>query len=276
MANPESSWGFKLIIDSVVEYVTSLGHWGWVVLVDIGAGLTGAILDVSHTLDIPRWVWITLLSVGAIVAPFIAFHRVRLQRDASRRSYKKLTSSSPNLEMNGSPYVDTRTTVLDQTLAVVGSPFFAHAKFSNNPAERIPEATARDVVAEISIFNDDGHPALLEQPIYGRWGDTTQPSRLAASASSRELAQVEFEPNGLPHELNLALKYPEDSNCYAFNNESYDRLDWRLPKFRLDGSTFHVRVKLIGQRVEKEWWFELINDGPNRGLRINISRAPTQ
>jgi len=66
---------------SLKEYITSLGRWVWVVLVDFILAGVGAYLDISNAAPIPTWVWLTLLLIGLIVAPFVAFHKLRLQRD---------------------------------------------------------------------------------------------------------------------------------------------------------------------------------------------------
>jgi hypothetical protein len=269
MATVRPPGSLRIVLDSLLEYFTALGRWGWLVLVDIGAGLTGAILDATGKAGFPMWVWLTMLIAAATVAPFVSFHRVRLQRERLRLSYDSLTSSFPNLELQRA-YVDQRTVYGD----VAGSRlpmaklFCAHVKFRNNPAVRIPEATARDVVAEVSFFDAESGPALADQPIYGRWGDTAEPSSLSASEPSRELAQVTFEFNGLPRELDVAVKHPADSDCFAYNNESYSDRTWSLPKFHLQGNTFHIRLRLVGQRVDRTWRFVLRNEGAQGGLQI--------
>ena len=66
---------------SLWEYITALGHWGWFVLIDIFAGLAGAYLDISGKVGFPTWLWMLLLGIAFIVVPFVAFHKVRVQRD---------------------------------------------------------------------------------------------------------------------------------------------------------------------------------------------------
>lgn len=74
---------------SLKEYVTALGHWGWIVLVDIFSGITGAYLDVSGIEGFPTWLWVTLLGIALIISPFIAFHKLRKQRDELVTSLEK-------------------------------------------------------------------------------------------------------------------------------------------------------------------------------------------
>jgi len=65
------------------EYITSLGRLGWVVVGVILAGV-GGYLDIFNAPPIPKSVWLTLALVVLMVAPFLAFHKVRLQRDKLR------------------------------------------------------------------------------------------------------------------------------------------------------------------------------------------------
>lgn len=73
---------------SLKEYIVSLGIWGWVVLVDIISSAVGGYLDVSGTVNVPAWLWFGLLIIGLIVAPFIAFHKIRIQRDNISKDFK--------------------------------------------------------------------------------------------------------------------------------------------------------------------------------------------
>lgn len=80
---------------SLWEYITVFGHLGWVVLIEILSGITGAYLDISGTSGFPRWLWLTLLGIGLIVIPFLAFHKVRKQRDELDIKTAKLHLSDP-------------------------------------------------------------------------------------------------------------------------------------------------------------------------------------
>ena len=198
----------------------------------------------------------------------------------------QIMTNLPNIELDGSPYVDTRTifsrietedTSLKGATGVptgpvshsIYHPYFAHAKFCNRSIVQTAEAKASDVIAEISFYSDEGE--LILDRIYGRWGDVEQPRK--AFEPIREYAKVEFEPTGYPHELDIAMKYEEDEDCYAFNNETYFSgcHDWRVPKFLLRGNRFRIKVNLKGvPMVDKEWWFMLYNEGVGKGIRIEV------
>ena len=75
---------------SLREYVLSLGHWGWVVAVDLVGSVTGWYLDISNTVDIPMWVWLVPLLAALAIAPFLAFHRMRIDKDRLQSSLTQI------------------------------------------------------------------------------------------------------------------------------------------------------------------------------------------
>jgi hypothetical protein len=96
---------------SLKEYVTSLGRWGWVVIIDFILAGTGAYLDITNAAPIPMWVWITLGLVGLMVAPFIAFHKLRCKRDEIRTELDDIRNAQPLIEVT--PKKDNRDIYLD-------------------------------------------------------------------------------------------------------------------------------------------------------------------
>jgi len=65
---------------SAKEYLTSLGRWGWLVLANILQGIWG-ILSPLFKIDYSPIIWGTLLGLTLLIAPFIAFHKMRIRRD---------------------------------------------------------------------------------------------------------------------------------------------------------------------------------------------------
>ena len=51
-------------------------------MISIAGGTIGTVLSIQRDLDIPIWVWVVIVLVGLFVAQFLAFHKVRVQRDA--------------------------------------------------------------------------------------------------------------------------------------------------------------------------------------------------
>jgi hypothetical protein len=81
------------------EYFTSMGHWGWVVTIDIIGSAIGGYLDISNTAEIPMWIWLTLLLIGLIVAPFLSFYKVRQRRDVLQKKLDAIEGALPSIEV---------------------------------------------------------------------------------------------------------------------------------------------------------------------------------
>jgi hypothetical protein len=229
--------------------------------------------------------------ISLFLAPYYQRNEYMKEIERLRDELNQIKIARPNIELDSSPYVDIRAILRRTEMEETGltgatgvstgpkgevwtaspstyQPYFAHAKFCNRATAYTVEAKASDVTAEISFYSDEGK--LILDRIYGRWGDVEQPKE--AFAPIRPFAKVEFEPTGYPHELDIAMKYKEDENCYAFNNETYfSGRDWRVPKFLLRGNKFRIKVNLKGvPMVDKEWWFMLYNEGVGKGMRIEV------
>ena len=83
---------------SFIEYIISLGRWGWLVLIDVISGVTGAYLDISGKWGFPTWVWILLLGIAFVVVPFIAFHKLRLRQDELQSELDRIKNERPKIE----------------------------------------------------------------------------------------------------------------------------------------------------------------------------------
>jgi hypothetical protein len=95
----------------------------------------------------------------------------------------------------------------------------AHVDFKNIPTGSHPNAEVLNVLAEIRFFYK-GQLVLQVSP--GRWGDSKEPSMVKLSEPGASLYHLNTIPFriGEVHELNLAIKYPEQTFFYAFNNDS--------------------------------------------------------
>jgi hypothetical protein len=83
---------------SLTEYITALGHWGWVVLVDILSGGTGAYLDISGKWGFPTWLWLSMLGVALIIVPFIVFHKRRLIWEKTLEELNAIKNQRPEID----------------------------------------------------------------------------------------------------------------------------------------------------------------------------------
>jgi hypothetical protein len=84
---------------SLTEYTTALGRWGFLLIADLCLSGIGAYLDISGGVPIPRWVWLSTVLVGLTVAPFISFHRVRTERDRKSEQLRDLQETRPSIQV---------------------------------------------------------------------------------------------------------------------------------------------------------------------------------
>jgi hypothetical protein len=84
------------IWETLKEFVRSVGKWWWAVTIDwlVGAFL-GTAQSFGHALVLPSWVPYLIVITGFVAACFIAFHRLRIERD---EAVKKLSESLPSFK----------------------------------------------------------------------------------------------------------------------------------------------------------------------------------
>lgn len=62
--------------------------------------VTGAYLDISDTAGFQTWIWALVGFLTLIVAPFLAFHKVRVERDRAWQELNRLKDVSPKLSVD--------------------------------------------------------------------------------------------------------------------------------------------------------------------------------
>lgn len=191
--------------------------------------------------------------------------------DGANTELAALKSQMPRVEISGKPYIDERA-IVDSGGHEVGRAYFAHIKFANNPTKRAREADANRVFATIEVYSE---LKVTQFEFYGRWGTTEQPSS-SPGIVPRERLPVNLEANGLPHELDLAIKYKPDKVCYAFNNDSYAAPDWKIPEYSMNADKFFLKVQLQGEMPDiPPYWLRLYNHGTDAGMHVEIVTEPT-
>jgi len=144
---------------------------------------------------------------------------------------------------------------------------FFNAVFANNPRRRTSENTANNVSARITYYDVDEQ--LLVGPIFGRWSDSDEPK---TSIDIPRLINASILSNGTPRKLDLFMKFQDDEFCYAYNNDSYFFENWRHVNYKLTAETFLIHVELIGERVEKDFWFTAYNNDKGKHLRVTLRK----
>jgi hypothetical protein len=255
----------RVLARSIRPLVNLPDAWSWWEIVLRVGGWLGAVA-------LPAWLvtWVKGLPASPWLLAFVVIILVLLignaavQLDTQIEAYEKWPK--PRLVLDR-PFVDQRD--LCNALGIVEArPYFAHVLVRNDPGLRKAEAAANHVIARISFFGAGDCDPLFT--IDGRWGDTEQPATRSPFAPISDLRRMHFPPNGETHELNVAIKYREDEECYAFNNESCRIPGWRNRDWGLQGQEFRVRVTLQGEGMDKDEmrWFVLRNMGKGSGIEL--------
>ena len=202
--------------------------------------------------------WLSAGAFGAAIGP--PDERPKLEPETEN----KRGLSLPNLEVApGGFHVDERYV---GSGGVYTTPISClHVRFVNDPQVPTDNSIARGIIANISYLAKKDLKPILSQA--GRWGDSPQPPAVQKGTPVVDLAHMDF-PIGAIRELNLAIKYPEDSDCYAVNNQSYSSPNLRNPNQRLLGEDFIAQVRLRGPYVDRSWKFEFKNLGAGHGLKV--------
>jgi hypothetical protein len=214
-----------------------------------------------------------------LVPPFVALFVLALARanyEEYSRVQKGWADASRDLEAitRGAPrlravryFCDRRR--LGYPGLDLGEVCFAHVIVKNDPETPAPTAVAT-VLAEIT-YQDESGSELLD--VRGRWGDTDQPVNRPPTQSTVDLQTVEIGI-GMSRELNLAMKYPGDAECYGFSNTTYLVPDWRFPEYRLSGSRFKITVRLRGPYIDTAFAFWLSHTGRYSDLTLTLADPP--
>jgi hypothetical protein len=154
----------------------------------------------------------------------------------------------------------------------------ARAVIKNDPLARAGDATARNAIIKLSFYRDEDLREGENEPIingdfYGRWTQNEQPGTRGAFAPIDDIRRRDLLPNGENNEIDLVLKYPDDDDCYAFNDDTCRSVEgWRDPKLRLEGRYFKVSITVQG--VGMEDWVATVHLR-NRGSGQRLEASPT-
>ncbi len=145
---------------------------------------------------------------------------------------------SYNENIYGQPATKTRTEIYS----------FAHVSFINEPKSSIEHVSAKKVWAEIEFYNSA--KKLRWGNIKGRWSDTTQP--VLPNQVKRNLLEVDFEPNQLEWELDIATRHVNETVGFVFNNESYEFAEFMRNDMVLQEDLYFVKIVLRGVGLKPE------------------------
>ena len=83
--------------ESIKEYLPALLRWWYLLLAFIIGDVLGIVTIISPIKHVSGWVWITIGIVALLIAQFMAFHTVRVERD----KFKSQLVAKPSLWIRG-------------------------------------------------------------------------------------------------------------------------------------------------------------------------------
>jgi hypothetical protein len=219
--------------------------------------------------------------VNAIAAPMRLDRDQRNEIDDLRQERDKVLA---DLENAPKPHLRFVSTEVAQAQVVTSRPIgwaasavgphptndFARVQIANDPPTGLRGERARNVAGYITFSKPDG--AVLIDRMLGRWAETPQRIETGRLGLSLEEAQLDIDPNGVPHPLDVSMKRSDDKDCFAFNFENSHAADLRLEKHRLQGNQFQVRIVLRGDNTDEVVGnFVLRNHGVGRGMEFALA-----
>jgi hypothetical protein len=178
----------------------------------------------------PWWLW----SAGVILLWMTVGFAIReAQREAA----------SPRLFFDA-PFVEL---VWVNTGPIGGAPternntFVASVILRNNPQIRQEGARLSQAHVTLKFFDWETGKLVHAMP-FARWADNVQPGQPDAPSSIDPARYRTIKANNGANKINIALKYPSDSNCYAFNADGWMHPFLKDETRKLDGTKFYVHV----------------------------------
>jgi len=215
----------------------------------------------------PKWGWqVWIIGILVITVVFEFFHSYRKIKEPSDK-LDQIEAARPLLRVAANGFhhdirelkaLDASTGRMTRILAHLSC---VHVRFKNDPKVATDTSVARDVLAEISFYDESSRDLLCS--LQGRWGDTLEPPLLRDGTPEEKLATVNFAI-GQERELNIAFKYQREPECYGMSNDSYKVSGWKHDKYKLSCSKIRAHVRLRSSNgVDSSWdlWF----DNPSTG-----------
>ncbi len=160
---------------------------------------------------------------------------------------------------------------------------FVHVVAINKPIRRpwkyfTDRSMAHGCQAIIEVYNaDKPQNRMIKEDIHARWAGTPELLQSVTIPSKQgsiviHVSDITKLPQGrrmdlLPdykEEIDIALKFDGEAECYVFSNESYFYPNWKNPNWQLGKGNYEIVVKLFSGSLRKEKRFLLINQGTKR------------
>jgi hypothetical protein len=200
---------------------------------------------------------VMLYSVGVLAASFVTINQFGKLYDSIKKRFPK---EHPNMIVHS--FV-TRITCFQG--APARAQFHAlHLFLKNDPECSTEKCKAREVTATIDFYTvRNGMLKPICRLDHGRWADGKYVSQ---EHPKSEIALADFPPGHIK-DLDIAMKYVGEKDCYAVNNDNYASSDLRIESHRLSGTHFVAVVRIRGIGVDKTWRLRFRNEGKGRGFQ---------
>jgi len=134
------------------------------------------------------------------------------------------------------------------------------------------DSIARNIIARLTFVDEFGETLNLSPPqkwIPARWVNQAGYIMDRPNIDSEEAHIRDILPNGISQRIDLAIKYWEDENCYAFNVDSRFDPKWKKAEWELRVKRFKVHVEIAeGMNILAEKWYALSTRGKDDWLDI--------
>jgi len=131
--------------------------------------------------------------------------------------------------------------------------------------------SARDCRATIHFLREDKTP-FIGRPMPGRWASSVEPVPLQGVIRSsgetieiHDIARLNADsrihiPAGETEILDVAVRFPKDTDAFGWTNESYRYPGNRHPDYTLPKGRYLVDILIQSEGVKKQERFRLEND----------------
>jgi len=139
--------------------------------------------------------------------------------------------------------------------------------------------SARDCRATVHFLREDKTP-FIDRSMPGRWAGSVEPVPLQGVIRSsgetieiHDIARLNADsrihiPAGETESLDIAVRFPEETNAFGWTNESYRHDGNRHPGFTLPKGRYVVDILVQSEGVKKQEHFRLENDHTTKEFRL--------
>jgi len=246
------------------------------ILAVLGGALTYVYPQLANAVGLGLWAiplsfFLILFLVRLMLAPFWVLRDEQETRAETQTKLDSLLAPRPLIL-----FVKARKSPTFRPSRVVAAKVPAgeliQAWFENRPALPSDGSVARQIGAIVSFRSPETDNPLFQ--VHGQWAKSTAPNHVGFKGTTPTL---DLNPGALCAKLIIALKYPSDSDAFAYSAESLqNHIDGRNPGLRLPPGEYDVTVEIRGVNVDQQFALRLSNSGDETGLALSQDPRASQ